>query len=69
MRASDAERERAVARLRDAAAAGRLTIDELDERTAVAYAARTVGELTAPRRVRRAFTLLAPERGGQSSSA
>jgi hypothetical protein len=38
-RASDSERER------DAAAQGRLTIDELDERTAAAYAAVTRGEL------------------------
>jgi hypothetical protein len=45
MRASDRERESAVAVLRMAAAEGRLTIEELDERTAVAYAAATRGEL------------------------
>jgi len=45
LRASDAEREAAVAQLREHAAAGRLTMDELDERSAAAYAARTVGEL------------------------
>jgi hypothetical protein len=45
LRASDAERERTVARLRDHALAGRLTVDELDERCASAYSARTVGEL------------------------
>ena len=43
--ASDAERERAVVRLKDASAEGRLTLDELVERTASAYAARTHGEL------------------------
>jgi hypothetical protein len=45
LRASDEERERAVAALRRAAGEGRLTVDELDERTARAYAARTRGEL------------------------
>jgi hypothetical protein len=44
-RASDSERERVVGRLRDAAADGRLTVDELDERTALAYRAVTRGEL------------------------
>ncbi|MGN6188271.1 MAG: DUF1707 SHOCT-like domain-containing protein [Conexibacter sp.] len=47
LRASDAERERAATLLRDHAAAGRLTPEELDERLDAAYAARTVGELTA----------------------
>jgi hypothetical protein len=45
--ASDAERERAVARLRRGVSTGRLTVDELDERSARAYAARTRGELDA----------------------
>jgi hypothetical protein len=45
LRASDAERERTATLLRDHAAAGRLTPEELDERLDVAYAARTVGEL------------------------
>ena len=45
VRASDAERERAVERLRVHAAAGRLTVEELDERSERAYAARTEGEL------------------------
>ena len=44
-RASDSERERVVDRLRAAATAGRLTVDELDERTALAYGAVTRGEL------------------------
>lgn len=47
LRASDAERERAATLLRDHAAAGRLTPEELDERLDAAYAARTVGELEA----------------------
>ena len=42
---SDAERDRAVARLRDASADGRLTLDELAHRTAAALAARTRGDL------------------------
>jgi uncharacterized protein DUF1707 len=44
-RASDAEREQAVVRLRDASADGRLTLEELAERTALAYRARTHAEL------------------------
>jgi hypothetical protein len=46
MRASDVEREQVVALLRNAATEGRLDMDELDERTASAYAAKTRGELT-----------------------
>jgi hypothetical protein len=46
-RASDAEREQAVATLRDASAEGRLTLEELADRTAVAYRARTHVELEA----------------------
>jgi DUF1707 SHOCT-like domain len=45
LRASDAERERVAAFLRDQAAEGRLTPDELDERVGEAYAAKTVREL------------------------
>jgi hypothetical protein len=44
-RASDTEREAVVARLRDAAAEGRLTVEELAERIDAAYAARTHAEL------------------------
>lgn len=44
--ASDAERERVTDRLRAAAAEGRLTLTESDERQAAAYAARTRDELT-----------------------
>jgi hypothetical protein len=43
--ASDAERELAVTRLKEASAEGRLTLDELVQRTEAAYAARTHGEL------------------------
>jgi len=45
MRASDADRERAVDVLRIAAGDGRLTAAELDERLEAALSARTVGEL------------------------
>jgi hypothetical protein len=47
LRASDAEREHAVGILGDAAAEGRLSINELDERIQSAYATHTVGELAA----------------------
>ncbi len=45
VRASDAERERAADTLRRHHADGRLTTDELEERTERAYAATTLGEL------------------------
>ena len=45
MRASDDDRDRVVEMLRDHAAAGRLTTDELEERTDVALAARTDDQL------------------------
>ena len=45
LRASDADRERVAARLREHMAAGRLTLDELSERLDAAYEARTVAEL------------------------
>jgi hypothetical protein len=44
-RASDADRERVVGWLRDGHFHGRLTVEELDERIARAYAAVTRGEL------------------------
>ena len=44
-RASDAEREAVVARLRHAAGEGRLTVEELAERIDAAYAAKTHAEL------------------------
>jgi hypothetical protein len=45
LRASDVERERVVAQLRDHAAEGRLDLAELDQRVERAYAARTRREL------------------------
>jgi uncharacterized protein DUF1707/cell wall-active antibiotic response 4TMS protein YvqF len=50
LRASDAERELLVDALRAHAADGRLTTDELEERSAAAYSATTRGELVALRR-------------------
>src|SRR5690242_18401561 len=46
-RASDTEREQVVELLRDAAAEGRIAVEELDERCAAAYAALTRSELAA----------------------
>jgi Domain of unknown function (DUF1707) len=45
MRAADADRDRTVERLRDAAAEGRLTPDDLERRLESALAARTYAEL------------------------
>ena len=45
LRVSDEDREHAVGQLRTHAASGRLTVDELDERSARAFAAVTAGEL------------------------
>jgi hypothetical protein len=47
LRASDADRERFVEALRQHHVDGRLTAEELEERTGQAYAARTLGELDA----------------------
>jgi Domain of unknown function (DUF1707)/Cell wall-active antibiotics response 4TMS YvqF len=47
LRASDADRERVVALLTEAAGDGRLTLGEHAERAERAYAARTLGELAA----------------------
>ncbi|MFC8722208.1 DUF1707 domain-containing protein [Kitasatospora sp. NPDC057198] len=47
MRASHTDRDEVVEILRDAAADGRITVDELDERLTVALNARTFGELAA----------------------
>jgi hypothetical protein len=44
-RASDADRDRIAAALREHLAAGRLTIQEFDQRLDQAYAAKTLGEL------------------------
>jgi hypothetical protein len=47
LRAADADRERTAERLRAAAAEGRLSPDELEERLEVALAARTYAQLEA----------------------
>jgi hypothetical protein len=47
LRASDEERESTVTQLREHGAAGRLDIEELEQRIGAAYAARTHGELSA----------------------
>ncbi|HEY3869790.1 MAG TPA: DUF1707 domain-containing protein [Actinocrinis sp.] len=47
LRASDADRERIVEKLRSSAAEGRLTMDEFEQRMSAAYAARTYGDLAA----------------------
>jgi Domain of unknown function (DUF1707) len=48
IRISDAERERAAARLQQAMAEGRITLTELEERLAVVYAARYASDLREP---------------------
>jgi hypothetical protein len=45
IRASDADREAVVATLREAYTAGRLLLDEFEERMAAAYAGKTWGDL------------------------
>jgi Domain of unknown function (DUF1707) len=45
IRASDQDRDVVVTTLRDAYTAGRLTLEEFDERTTAAYESRTWGEL------------------------
>jgi len=47
IRASDVDREAVVATLREAYTAGRLTLDEFDERMAAAYAGKSWGDLRA----------------------
>ncbi len=47
VRASDADREHVARVLHDHAVVGRLSTDELDERTGRAFGARTLGELDA----------------------
>ena len=47
MRVSDSDRERAADVLREAAGHGRLTMDELDERLELTYAAKTYADLAA----------------------
>lgn len=50
VRASDADRDRAVASLREHLAAGRLTLEEFTERTSAALAATTTADLDLPLR-------------------
>jgi len=45
LRASDEDRESTVSQLREHGTAGRLDVDELEQRSGSAYAARTHGEL------------------------
>jgi len=45
IRASDADRDRVAAALREHLAAGRLTLEEFDQRLDQAYAAKTLGDL------------------------
>ncbi len=47
-RASDTEHERVALRLASAASVGRLTVEELEDRTDAALKATTRGELSAP---------------------
>ena len=47
MRVSDADREQAAELLREAAGQGRISMDELDERLELAYAAKTYADLAA----------------------
>jgi hypothetical protein len=66
-RASDAEREATVTHLREAAAEGRLTVQELTERLDAAYAASTRAELeplTADLPVAPSSVTVEPGRGG-----
>lgn len=61
--ASDAERERAVARLREAVGEGRLTLEEFGARVELAHAARTDAELAELHRDLPAPPQPAPEHG------
>ncbi len=62
LRVSDAERDAALRTLGDHAAVGRLTLDELEERSGRALAAKTRGELVA-------LTSDLPQEGGQAQPA
>jgi hypothetical protein len=69
LRASDADRDWVVERLRQAHGEGRLDLAEFDERTARAYAARTYGELAAVTADLPAVDLLAAPRPAAAESA
>ena len=61
LRVSDAERDATLRMLGDHAAVGRLTLDELEERSSRALAAKTRGELAT-------LTSDLPQEAGQSAS-
>jgi DUF1707 SHOCT-like domain len=61
IRASDDDRERTVAILREAFVAGRLTLAEFSERTSAAFTSRTWGELRALTRDLPAGPVLGPD--------
>jgi hypothetical protein len=74
LRASDQERESAVTELREHGAAGRLEVEELEQRIGAAYAALTHGELAAlladlPARPRARAVAPRPRRHGHEWSA
>jgi Domain of unknown function (DUF1707)/Cell wall-active antibiotics response 4TMS YvqF len=62
LRASDADRDRAVARLRENLVEGRLTLEEFSGRVDAAHASRTLAELEALTRDLPAETAPAPQR-------
>jgi hypothetical protein len=78
MRVSDTERDQVAEVLREAAAEGRITLDELDERLNAVYAAKTYADLepvtadlptgagTMPGPVPQAGSLLPERRGGEA---
>ena len=70
IRISDADRERVAERLREHFAAGRLTSDELDERVAAAFSAKTYGDLrTVMTDLPEPETVGAPGQPGQTGAA
>lgn len=62
LRASNTDRDRAVARLRENLVEGRLTLEEFSERVDAAHASRTLGELEALTRDLPAEAAPAPQR-------
>jgi tape measure domain-containing protein len=66
-RASDADRERAAAQLQRHFAEGRVTMEELEERLARVYAARTLAELYGPDGAMRDLPPLMPPRPDEVS--
>jgi Domain of unknown function (DUF1707)/Cell wall-active antibiotics response 4TMS YvqF len=62
LRASDADRDRTVSRLRENLVEGRLTLEEFSERVDAAHASRTLAELEALTRDLPAKTAPAPQR-------